>query len=155
MKKAKVETCASTFERAKMLFTAATSGSTIEVMNPQAKNRVVTAANAPVADLVRSMRTPLLDRPRHCRSAGAAQARLHAAMTGDSVHTGERKAFRKFVCEIAAFSQHSGRPTELPSQGDDEPGAPSHARRSAGAWRHEPLRPVFLERRALDPTRSP
>src|SRR3546814_19642185 len=56
MKKANALSCASTFDRLKMPFTAATSGSTSEVMNPQAKNNVVTEANAPVALLWVGMR---------------------------------------------------------------------------------------------------
>src|SRR3546814_4973312 len=56
MKKANALSCASTFDRLKMPFTAATSGSASEVMNPQAKNNVVTEANAPVALLWVGMR---------------------------------------------------------------------------------------------------
>src|SRR3546814_20093165 len=56
MKKANALSCASTFDRLKMPFTAATSGSTSEVMNPQATNNVVTEANAPVALLWVGMR---------------------------------------------------------------------------------------------------
>src|ERR1044072_5166236 len=54
MKKAKVAALASKVLSVKMPFTAATSGSTSEVMKPQAKNRTVTAANAgpaPAVDL--------------------------------------------------------------------------------------------------------
>src|SRR3954449_3734198 len=46
MKKADALSCASTSERWKMPLTAATSGSTSEVMKPQAKNRQVTTTKA-------------------------------------------------------------------------------------------------------------
>lgn len=46
MKKAKALNCASTLVRLNMPFTAATSGSMIEVMNPHAKNNVVTDRKA-------------------------------------------------------------------------------------------------------------
>ena len=46
MKKADAESCACTSVRSKMPFTAATSGSISDVMKPQAKNNVVTAAKA-------------------------------------------------------------------------------------------------------------
>src|SRR5690606_31958028 len=50
MKKAKAESCASVSERTNIPFTAATSGSSSEVMKPQAKNNVVTAMNAARTD---------------------------------------------------------------------------------------------------------
>src|SRR5690606_11472858 len=50
MKKAKAESCASVSERTNIPFTAATSGSSSEVMKPQAKNTVVTAMNAARTD---------------------------------------------------------------------------------------------------------
>src|SRR5690606_15520131 len=46
MKNANAESCACRSVSVKMPFTAATSGSISEVMNPQAKNSVVTATNA-------------------------------------------------------------------------------------------------------------
>src|ERR1051326_7470434 len=55
MKKAKAESWARKSVRQKMPFTAVTTGSFSEVMNPQAKNRVVTtrkAASAPRPELV-------------------------------------------------------------------------------------------------------
>src|ERR1044072_5501344 len=62
MKKAKVAALASKVLSVKMPFTAATSGSTSEVMKPQAKNRTVTAANAgpaPAVDLSVAIRLSL------------------------------------------------------------------------------------------------
>src|SRR5690606_30975496 len=50
MKKAEADNCASTSVSVKTPFTAATNGSINEVMNPQAKNRVVTARKAPRVD---------------------------------------------------------------------------------------------------------
>src|SRR6478735_7031711 len=46
MKNAEAESCACRLVSVKIPFTAATSGSISEVMNPQAKNSVVTATNA-------------------------------------------------------------------------------------------------------------
>src|SRR4051794_136162 len=53
MKKAEALSCASTSDRWKMPLTAATSGSTSEVMNPQAKNRQVTTTKALVTPAFR------------------------------------------------------------------------------------------------------
>src|SRR5947209_4725551 len=83
MKKAEALSCASTSDRWKMPLTAATSGSTSDVMKPQAKNRHVTIAYAAVTPAIGRCFTST---PLECVEANwqANRARTSRPVSGNS-----------------------------------------------------------------------